>query len=197
MPPASVPGAHDQGGSSDAYGTSGGNGGDGDSAGDAYTLSSHQVVVEGETVIVTSGLMVQHHHSERIAKVCVGGTGSSAETYAAHHTPSTQRETWSKGEAMALVLRDLRLASSRAEAARHVHEHSGGKAEKGVYRIWSSDFHVGPIGDLTSLWYDLRVHGRHIHVSSWYVLVCDIYMSWWHIIWVVRDKGLIGDLTSL
>ena len=169
MPHASVPGAHDQGGSSDAYGTNGGNGGDGDSAGDVYPLSSHQVVVEGETVIVTSGLMVQHHHSERIAKVCVGGAGGSAETYAAHHTPSTQRETCSKGEAMALILRDLRLASSRAEAARHVHEHAGGKAEEGVYRIWSSDFHVGPIGDLTSLWSDLRVHGRHIHVSSCHV----------------------------
>ena len=34
------------------------------------------------------------------------------------------------------------------------------------YRIWSSDFHVGPIGDLKIVWGDLLVHGRPVQVSS-------------------------------
>jgi hypothetical protein len=39
----------------------------------------------------------------------------------------------------------------------------GGHA-RGVYRIWSSDFHVGPIGDLKLVWADIRVHGREVEV---------------------------------
>ena len=33
-----------------------------------------------------------------------------------------------------------------------------------MYRVWSSDFHVGPISDLKEVWRDVRVHGRCIEV---------------------------------
>jgi len=61
--------------------------------------------------------------------------------------------------ALAKLLREDResavgLANSRREA--------DGRGK--VYRVWSSDFHVGPISDLKEVWSDLRVHGRRIEV---------------------------------
>ena len=34
------------------------------------------------------------------------------------------------------------------------------------YRVWSSDFHVGPIGDLKVVWKDILVHGRPLEVLT-------------------------------
>lgn len=65
---------------------------------------------------------------------------------------------------------DLGNASALAQELRQLRQgrerKPGGvrREDELKFRIWSSDFHVGPIGDLKAVWGDLRVHGRAVEV---------------------------------
>ena len=125
-----------------------------------------EVAGEEETSVETEGLLiVTQEMAARFAK-----TSLLCDAAEAHVDPLRGRGDGRRsdsdggggvrgGEALAKMLRGDRersmdLAGTRPEA----------DGRQKVYRVWSSDFHVGPISDLKEIWRDVRVHGRSIQV---------------------------------